>query len=83
MLPDAGEIARKLVGKRRKKISSHGAFRVLAREKESSPEPCFDSRVLPYFQNSHPFSYSECDSRLSDTRRAMQPDDLTLLSVVQ
>ena len=57
-------------------MSSRGAFRVLAREKECSREACFDFRVLSHFQTSHSVSYSVRNSRLSDACRAMQPNEL-------
>jgi hypothetical protein len=75
-LPDA------LVGKRREKVSSGAALRVLAREKECSSEPTFNGCLLVYFQGSHSFSYSERNSGLPDACSAMQPNQLTLLLFV-
>jgi hypothetical protein len=56
---------------------------VLAREKECSPEPLFDIRLLCYLKVSHLLGYSEHNSRLSDASHAMQPNELIMLWVVQ
>jgi hypothetical protein len=83
ILADAGKIPGKLVDKRRKKIFSRTAFCVHAREKEGSREPLFFRATSCHRHPSHPFSYSERNSRLSDTRGAVQPNEsTTMFSVV-
>jgi hypothetical protein len=79
---NAGKIGGKLVCKGGKKIPSRAAFRMLAREKERSRKPFLDNRWLCDFQTSHHFSYSECNGRLSNARRSMQPNDSTLFLVI-
>jgi hypothetical protein len=76
---DAGEIAGKLVGKRCKKKSCRTAFHIPAREKECPRQPLSSSRLLCHFQTSHPFRYSERNSRLSDVRRAVPLNESTLV----
>jgi hypothetical protein len=79
---DARKSAAKLVCKCRKEVSGRAASRVFAREKERPSESFFDYCVLCHFETSHPLSYSECNNRFSNTRYAMQPDELIILSAV-